>query len=229
VKEYNSWEQVAGYFDGDGNFSITDMTGQPFKLRISLFFTDASHEQISMLRSFFSSRGIITSNVLRTSKCNAWIIAISRFNDVLLVTKAILPHLFKKANEAQAVIDYYEGRIRGNDLVEIFAKEVEAGRRERRSHRVKIDVPYTFPEGNALMKAKWKERKREVMFRIRAKVTQEDFEHIRRQHFDSGKSVRELLQVYPQYSRETMRRILGKGRGYVLVKGKGLVKTTDSR
>lgn len=79
------------------------------------------------------------------------------------------------------------------------------------------------------MKARWKQRKREVMFRIRAKVTQEDLEDIRRRHFDSGKSVRELLQVYPQYSRETMRRILGKGRGYVLVKGKGLVKTTDSR
>ena len=145
------------------------------------------------------------------------------------MTKAILPHLFKKANEARAVIDYYEGRIRGNDLVEIFAREVEAGRRERRPHRVKIDVPYTFPEGDALMKARWKLRKREVMFRIRAKVTQEDLEDIRRRHFESGKSVRELLQVYPQYSRETMRRILGKGRGYVLVKGKGLVKTTDSR
>ncbi len=205
------------------------MTAQPYKLRNSMFFTDESFEQISMLQSFFKRRGIKTSNVLKTSKASAWIIAISRFNHVLAVAKAMLPYLFKKSNEAQAVIDYYEGRIRGNDLVEIFSKEVEAGRRERREHRVKIDVPYTYPEGDSLMKTQWLQRKREVMFRVRAKVTPQDYESIRREHRNQGKTVRELLLAYPQYSRETIRRILGGGRGYVLVKGRGRVDTTDNR
>lgn len=229
MKAYTSWEQVAGYFDGDGNFSITDTTGQPFKLRISLFFTDGSYEQISMLRRFFFNRGIKPSNVLRASKASAWIIAISRFNGVLVATKSMLPHLFKKANEAQAVMDYYEGRIRGNDLVETFSKEVDAGRRERRNHRIKIDVPYLLPEGDSIMKAQWRQRKREVMFRIRAKVSEQDYASIRQQHFGFGKGVRDLLCAYPQYSRETIRRVIGRGRGYVLVKGRGLVTTTDSR
>jgi len=53
VNVYKSWEQVAGYFDGDGNISISDLSNQPFKLSLSVIFTDASSEQISMIRMFF--------------------------------------------------------------------------------------------------------------------------------------------------------------------------------
>ena len=194
-----------------------------------MFFTDASHEQISMLRDFFLRRGIKPSNVLRTSKASAWVVAISRFNDVLAATKAMRPLLYNKANEATAVIDYYEGRIKGNELIQVFEDEVRAGRREKREHRIKIDVPYTHPEGSRLMKELWLRRKREVMFRVRAKVTLDDYHAIRAAHFNSGESVRELLLAYPQYSRETIRRILGKGRGYVLVRDRGYVGSTDSR
>jgi len=46
VNVYKSWEQVAGYFDGDGNISISDLSNQPFKFSLSVIFTDASPEQI---------------------------------------------------------------------------------------------------------------------------------------------------------------------------------------
>jgi hypothetical protein len=220
VPEYTSWRQVAGYFDGDGTIAISDTSNQPFKLGLSLAFVDQSEEQMRMLKRFFEKRGVITSNVLKTSKASAYMIAVSRFEGVLFSLKAMRPYLFKKANEAQAVIDYYEGRIRGNDLYKVFQEEVAAGRRERRDRKVVIDVPFTYPEGDALMK----KRRREIIIaaieKSRAKISRKDYNDIRKAYLETG-SLSKLRESYPQYSRETIRRILGKGRGYVLVKDEG--------
>jgi len=225
MRPYSSWKQVAGYFDGDGNISISDLSNQPFKLSLSLIFTDASIEQISMIREFFVARGIRTSHLLKTSKGTAWMIAISRYEGVLMALKKMLPYLYKKANEAQAAIDYYEGRTTGNDLVELFSQEVDAGRRERRPHRVVINVPFKHPEGETFMGEIRSKRLRDAFGRFRAKVTPEDFENIREEHFVHGARVRDLVRKYPRYSKETIRRILGRDRGSVGVKGFGVVTT----
>lgn len=144
-----------------------------------------------------------------------------------MTLKGMQPHLYKKANEARLAVDYYEGRLRGNEFLTALQKEVEAGRRERRPHRVVIDVPYTFDEGNRMMYLGRKAKLRDAIGRYRAKVTPEDYEAIRNKHFDEGKRLCELVRDYPQYARETIRRVLGGGRGYVLVKGRGMVNTKD--
>jgi hypothetical protein len=225
VKEYNTWEQIAGYFDGDGSISISDLSNQPFKLGLSLAFTDASFEQISMIRDFFLGRGIQTSNVLRTTQ-SAWMIAISRFDGVVRSLKVMSLLLFKKANEADAAIDYYEGRITGNEFVETLRREVQAGRRERHPHKVAINVPYTYIEGDRRMNNGRKIKLRDSFGRYRAKVTPDDFASIRQEHFLEGKRLCQLAKEYPQYARETIRRVLGGGRGYVGVKGIGRVVTS---
>jgi hypothetical protein len=226
MEPYDSWRQVAGYSDGDGNFSITDLSNQPFKLGLQVIFTDQSSEQISMLRAFFVKGGITPSNVLKTSKGTASMIAIGTFEGVLAASKAMLPFLFKKEKEAQAVKDYYEGRITCNALVSIFKQEVEAGRRERRNHTVEIDVPFTYPAGNLMMKARRREKMRNAFDVARAKLTPEDYERIRESHFKFGVPLARLSEMFPEYARETIRRSLGGGRGYVLVRGRGRVDTT---
>jgi len=180
-----------------------------------------------MLKNFVQGKNARSSNVLKTSKGTASMIAISSFDSVLVVLKAMLPYLFKKFNEANAAIGYYEGHIRGNDLIAIFKEEVRAGRRENRDRRVAIDVPITYPEGDALMKAKRKEKILATIARIRAKVSGKDYEAIRTTHFQLGCSLIELVKAYPQYSRETTRRILGRGRGYVLISEEVIVKSSD--
>lgn len=155
-------------------------------------------------------------------------VAISEYESVKRMLAKMLPFLYKKANEAKAALDYYEGRITGNDLVAIFVQEVEAGRRERRPRRVVIDVPYTITEGKRIMEARLGERFRDAFGRFRAKVTPEDFAKIREEHFASGKRLVDLMAMYPQYSKETIRRILGRDRGYVGVRGIGRVDTTDT-
>ena len=229
MPDYETWQQVAGYFDGDGTIAFSDLTNQPFKLSISLIFVDQSLDQISMIRTFLRSRGIRTSNILKHSKGTAYMVAVSECNAVKEFLAQLLPHLHKKANEARAALDYYEGRITGNELVSIFQAEVEAGRRERRPRKVPIDIPYTRVEGDRLMRQKRSFAMRDAMGRYRAKVAPEDFARIREEHFAQGKRLRDLAKEYPQYARETIRRVLGGGRGYVGVKGIGRVDTTDTR
>ncbi len=203
------------------------MSNQPFKLGLSLIFTDQSYDQISMLRAFFLRRRIKTSNLLRTSQGTAWIVVVSRHDSVLTTLKKMRLFLYKKSNEADAAIAYYEGKTTGNGLVEMFRQEVEAGRRERREHRVRIDVPLTLPEGERLMHERRGERLRDALGRFRAKVSSADYWSVRRAAAE-GLRLRDLVKRYPRYSRETIRRILGKGRSYVGVKGVGRVDATDT-
>jgi hypothetical protein len=227
VQDYSSWRQVAGYFDGDGTLGISDTSNQPYKLGLNLIFVDQSKDQIGMIQRFLQRKGVITSNILKTSRGTAYMVAVSRFDSVLFCLKAMRPHLFKKAIEAQTGIDYYEGRIRGDELFKIFGEEVEAGRRERHDRKVAIHVPFTYPEGDALMKARRREKIIAVIEKSRAKVSRGDYDSIRRAHFVEGRSLSELRQMHPQYARETIRRILGRGRGYVLVEGEGRVTSAE--
>jgi hypothetical protein len=228
VPEYRSWEQVAGYFDGDGTIAFSDTTNQPYKLSLSLIFVDQSLDQIRNIREFLIRNSVTPGNILKMSRANAYMVAISQFDSVREVLKQMLPYLYKKANEAKAALDYYEGGITGNEMARVFREEVEAGRRERRPRKVPIDVPYKRPEGDRLMKQLRNDRLRDAFGRYRAIVTPEDYARIREEHFSGGKRLHDLVKEYPQYARETIRRVLGGGRGYVGVKGIGMVNTTDT-
>lgn len=73
------------------------------------------------------------------------------------------------------------------------------------------------------MKRRRRERIRTAIERMRAKVSKGDYDDIRRERFVKGLWISDIVKEYPQYSRETVRRILGRGRGYVLVVGMGKV------
>jgi hypothetical protein len=142
------------------------------------------------------------------------------------VLRAMIPCLYKKANEARAALDYYEGRTTGNVMLAVFREEVEAGRRERHVRKIPLDIPFTILEGNEIMREHRIDRFRDAFGRFRSKVTPEDFANIRFEHFEKEKQLSELVSKYPQYSKETIRRILGRDRGHVGVKGIGRVDTT---
>ncbi|HEV2139490.1 MAG TPA: hypothetical protein VGR53_11700 [Nitrososphaerales archaeon] len=229
MPQYTSRRQVAGYFDGDGSIATSDISNQPYTLSLSLIFTDQSLYQISNIRDFLNHNGIRTSNILKTSKGTANIVVVSEFHSVKKALRLMLPFLCKNANEARSALDYYDGKITGNRLIAVFQEEVEAERRERRPRKVPINVPFTRTEGDRIMKERRKDKLRDAFGKFRAKVTPEDYEDIRRGHFEYGKRLRDLVKEYPQYARETIRQVLGGGRGYVGVKGLGRVETTDSR
>ena len=96
MAEYDSWEQVAGYFDADGTIVIFDLSYMPYKLCLYLSFVDQSIEQIRMIRNFMLARGIKTSNVLKSYKVNAWSVVISGFDSVKESLRGLIPHLGKR-------------------------------------------------------------------------------------------------------------------------------------
>lgn len=228
MPRYGSWRQVAGYFDGDGTVYFSDTTNRPYKLSISLVFVDQSKDQIENVKAFLNEHGVRTSNVLKRSDANAYELAVSQFKSVRRALAHMIPFLCKKEIEARAAREYYEGHITGNQLVATFNAEVEANRRERKTRTVQLNVPYTRPEGDRKMKLMRRDRLRDTFGRYRAKLTPDDFEAIRTKHFDQGKRICDLVREYPQYARETIRRVLGRGRGYIGVKGIGRVDTTDT-
>src|SRR5574340_5729 len=76
VAQYETWQQVAGYFDGDGTIAISDLSNLPFRLSLSLIFVDQSYDQINNIRTFLLSNGIRTSNILKHYKQAAYMIAV---------------------------------------------------------------------------------------------------------------------------------------------------------
>jgi len=165
---------------------------------------------------------------LKTSMKTANMVAISEFKSVRRTLKCMIPFLCKKSFEAKATLDYYEGKTTGNQLLTTFRNEVEAGRRERRPRKVALNVPYTRPEGDRIMKRLRNDRLRDALGRYRATITSKDFRTIRMKYFNRGMRVCDLVRDYPSYPRESIRRIIGKGRRYILVKGVGRVDTTDT-
>lgn len=153
MPEYTSWRQVAGYFDGDGTIATSDISNQPYKLGLSLIFVDQSAEQIANVRNFLHRHSLRTSNILKSSKGTADIVVVSEFNSVKRMLGCMLPFLCKKAREARAALDYYQGEITGTEVI-ATSQEVVAGRRERRSRKVQLNVPYKRPDGDRIMKAR---------------------------------------------------------------------------
>jgi hypothetical protein len=64
-----------------------------------------------MIKDFVSSHEVNTSNVLNRSDGNAYELAVSQFKSVKKTLRRMIPFLSKKEIEAQAALDYYEGRI----------------------------------------------------------------------------------------------------------------------
>jgi hypothetical protein len=151
VAVYRYWSQVAGYFDGDGTIATSDISNRPYKITLSLFFVDHSIDQISAVKEFLNDHGVKTSNVLKRSDGETYELAVSQFKSVKKALRRMLPFLCKKETEARVALDYYEGKVTGNQLLVVFAAEVEAGRRERKTRTVLLDVPYTRPEGDRMM------------------------------------------------------------------------------
>ena len=158
--KYNSWRQVAGYFDGDGTIYFSDTSNRPYRLSISLVSVNQSHDQLEMIKEFLNKHGIATRGVLKRSDANAFELAVSQFNCVKRALRRMVPFLWKKESAASACLDYYEGRITGNQLISAFQREVDAGRRERKIRTVQLDVPYTHPDGDMVMKSLRRDRLR---------------------------------------------------------------------
>jgi hypothetical protein len=201
---YSSWEQVAGYFDGDGNVGL-DVVKRV--LRFKIRFVDTWKPQIVSIARFLFRQGISCGKVGKGDKRGVWQPAyrldISEIKSVINVAKAMSRYTVKKQAELQIAIDYLEGRITGTDAITAFNREVESGRRRGRIRFE--DLPYTRDEGIRLSQL---ENARNARAAYAVKVSPSIREQIRLDHTKKGLGHLRLSKKYG-YSVSVIRRILG--------------------
>ena len=202
-EQYTSWEQVAGYFDGDGNVGIEVARRI---LRIKLRFVDTWKPQVESIWEFLRRHNIKTGHVGCDDK-GAWQAAyrldVTEVESVLRAAKAMLPYVVKKREDLRIAVDYIEGRITGSEALNMFNHEVRIGRR-----RGKIREPnlsYTRQEGLRLSRLENARKARAAHAVFVNDATQEE---IRKDSSGHGLSYIELSRKYV-LSVSVIRRILG--------------------
>lgn len=200
---YRSWAQVAAYFDGDGSL-IIGKNRAPFYFELKLCFSDQSIDQLEMLKRFFTAFNLKTPKICwhSTGARSLWI---TRSDSVLVSMRAMLPFTYKKYIELQAGVRYYEDSITGNELQTILQEEVDAGRRERRSHQI-FDSASFRSEGREILLKRKKALALKALI-ARRKVTIADRVAIKQER-ERGISFKALQDSYPHYSMSTLRRVV---------------------
>jgi len=62
----------------------------------------------------------------------------------------MLPYTFKKREELQAILDYFDNKTTGTQLIGMINESVEDGNRTGKIR--KVDIPFTRQEGRLLTK-----------------------------------------------------------------------------
>jgi hypothetical protein len=145
IEQYDTWQQVGGYFDGDGNVGLEVVK---YVLRFRIRFSDTWKLQIVAVKSFMNGRGIATTNITHErhkGKRDAFRIDIGELVSALKAAKSMLPYCVKKAEDLEIMIEYLEGKITGNQAIERFNEEVRIGRRSGFIRN--LSLPYLRKEG----------------------------------------------------------------------------------
>ncbi len=138
------WREVSGYFDADGTVHF-DLKKRVLFPRLS--FSDNYRPQIDMVKEFLVSQNVRPWNTYFDTS-HAWKFGVSRGDSLHIMASMMLPYIYKKKDEVEAVLDYLDNRITGSEFVEVLNESVRIG---NRVGKVKtVDMPHTREEGQIL-------------------------------------------------------------------------------
>ena len=202
---YRSWDQVAGYFDGDGNVGL-EIRKRVLHLRIR--FVDTWKPQIESIKAFLTNQRIATGRIGQDNmiaQSPVYRLEVAEIASVLRTAKELFRLCVKKREDLRITIDYLEGRITGNEALAAFNEEVRIGR--RRGNLRDAIIPYTREEGLRLSKQENAEKAR-AAYAVHVPPDLEQL--IRLEHTNNGLGAIRLAKKYG-YSQKVIRRILSRG------------------
>lgn len=142
---YESWDQVTGYFDGDGT---TILTLTMFTVVPSLDWADSYRPQLEAVRDFLLRQGLRPTKSFPCGQPKpVGHLRLYEKGGLLTAALAMLPRLVKKRDQIQAMIDYVQDRTSGQALVEAFNQATRTGTRS--GFLRTIEMPYTHSQGLA--------------------------------------------------------------------------------
>jgi hypothetical protein len=186
---YDSWRQVAGYFDGDGTVMLTART---FTIYFSIEWADTSRAQLKQIKSFLRANAVYCQPKLITKhgKYVSYGLHVAFQDSILRLAKSLVRFSFKKKEELRGVIDYLENGITGNELIEIFNMAVRSGTRVGIIREVSL--PYTRSEGLRLAR-RLGARRSGLSRRV---LTEAQVAEIKRRRLESHEPIRKLAREY---------------------------------
>jgi hypothetical protein len=148
TRGYTTWEQVAGYFDGDGSPKIH--VGE-FTLHVTVSWSDQDRELLEHIKRYLSRRGAnCRTGEFHRGLGTYYELTVTEGGNALLVLKAMLPFLDKKWSQVNAAVSYLEDRITGDDFIKVLNEAVLAKRRS--SSVIVAQMPYRKLQGRVMRK-----------------------------------------------------------------------------
>jgi hypothetical protein len=194
---YQKWEQVSGYFDGDGSIKINV---NKFTIQIFLLWTDTDFEQLQHIAEFLFRRRIVPVGpyvMRRQGKANhGYNLILSVEGGALVALKDMLPFVYKKRGQVEASIDYLEDKMTGDEFIKRINREVE--RKKRRAPRRPFlsgdrHMPFTKSQG-------LQQRSALAAAQLRAKhglnFSQQELDEIRNATFIDKTPIRQVAKQY---------------------------------
>lgn len=142
-----SWHYISGFFDGEGSITVETRPG----LGVLVIFLTISQKYRPLLEAIaqFLKLNGIACKISRNSR-SVHEIRVRRIESICkLLTRMSLS---LKREQALATVAYYDSKITGNQLLEIFDLEHKAGK--RRSTPLKPGVGYPLTRFEAILKAR---------------------------------------------------------------------------
>jgi hypothetical protein len=204
--EYTTWEQVSGYFDGDGNVRV-DV--RKFVLRLGVRFSDTWRLQLEAVQGFLVRRGIKTSAIGKDedrggNRRPAYRLDINEMRSTIELMKQLVGLCVKKQEDLQIALDYLEDKITGDQAIGRLDEQVRIGR--RRGHLHVCAIPFTRSHGHRVYELSNAKRARDAHF---IKLDDKLERKIRDDHELVGLSINKLSKKYG-HSQSVIRRILGR-------------------
>jgi len=146
IRGYSTWEQVAGYFDGDGS---PKAHVNVYTITMGVSWADKDIEIIQHVAQFLHHRGVFGNiGKFRTGDRTYYELEVSEGNNALIALKGMLPHLDKKWSQVNGAVDYLENRITGDEFIAVLNEAVRT--KKRSSALITRSMPYKKCEGRIL-------------------------------------------------------------------------------
>jgi LAGLIDADG-like domain len=135
------WDYISGFFDGEGSITV-ETRADSGVLVIFLTFSQKYRPLLEAIAKFLRVNGI-TCTVYQVKE-TVHEIRIRRIESICKLLRRL--RLTLKRDQATATLAYFDGRISGNQLIEVFDLDFKLGKRRSTPLRPGVDYPLRHTE-----------------------------------------------------------------------------------
>ncbi len=134
------WKSFTEFFEGDGAVSIRlGRAKESNVLQISVVIGQKWRPKLEQINSFFREMGIDSGRIYLQKY--GYTLRVFRISAVKTILANMLPYSFLKREQIRAAMDYLDGKITGDQVIEVFNHEYDSGK--RRTRPPAVSVPFT--------------------------------------------------------------------------------------